>query len=377
MYPAMKLGLNWLLTDMDKNRNLFPEGYGIMEVSGLDAELIDVAVYTQQALKATAHMAEIMNEPDAAARYRQLASQLAMKINESFWVEAEGSYSDFYGSKAQAVSAAEGAIRQIGLKGKDKLTQRDKELIGYYEQLEQRFAAMTDGSRGWLTNKNWVITTPMETGIAPRARAIALLDRIRRENTGEYGPFLSAVDRGAMMTISTGVQAVSEANYGRTDEAMWYVDKIVQTFNRVTPGSIAEMMPDYGCFTIAWTSYGIVVPLVQHVFGIRPDAVNKTVVLDPHVPTGWEDMSIDDLPVGATTISFSRARTGRGIEYDVAAGETGWSFVLRGTALPGAKYYLNGRPVAFPSSGLRMSGRKNHVLVVEAGIKKQGMVRPR
>ena len=31
-----------------------------------------------------------------------------------------------------------------------------------------------------------------------------------------------------MMTISTGVQAVSEANYGRTDEALWYVDKIVR-----------------------------------------------------------------------------------------------------------------------------------------------------
>ena len=46
----MKQGLDWLLSDMDRNRNLFPEGYGIMEVSGLNAELIDVAVYTQQAL---------------------------------------------------------------------------------------------------------------------------------------------------------------------------------------------------------------------------------------------------------------------------------------------------------------------------------------
>ena len=33
MYPAMKLGLDWLLADMDRNQNLFPEGYGIMEVS--------------------------------------------------------------------------------------------------------------------------------------------------------------------------------------------------------------------------------------------------------------------------------------------------------------------------------------------------------
>jgi glycogen debranching enzyme len=364
MYPAMKKGLDWLLTDMDQNRNLFPEGYGIMEVSGLNAELIDVAVYTQQALKATAHVAGILNDPGAAERYRRLASQLEMKINQNFWAEDEGSYADFYGSKAQAISAAEGASRQIGLKGEDKLTHKDRELIGYYEQLAQKFSAMPDSSRGWITNKNWVITTPMETGIAPRARALRLLDRIRNENVGAYGPFLSAVEQQAMMTISTGVQAVSEGNYGRTDEALWYVDKIVQTFNRRSPGAIAEMMPDYGCFTIAWTSYGIVLPLIQHVFGIQPDALNKTVVFDPHVPKGWEDMSIRDLPIGTNLVSFSRSKTGRGIEYGVEAKDNGWKFVLKGKPSSEARYYLNGRPVSFTSSGIRMSGRKNHVLVV-------------
>jgi glycogen debranching enzyme len=365
MYSAMKMGINWLLTDMDQDKNLFPEGYGIMEVYGLNAELIDVAVYTQQALKATAQIAGILGEPDAAERYRQLASQLEARINDSFWAEEEGSYTDFYGTKTQAISAAEGAIKQIGLKGADKMTQRDKELMGYYERLKQRFSAMPDSSRGWITNKNWVIATPMEMGIAPRARAIQLLDKIRQENVGEYGPFLSATDKQAMMTISTGVQAVSEGNYGRTDQALWYVDKIVQTFNRTLPGSISEMMPDYGCFTIAWTSYGIVVPLIQHVFGIQPDAVNKTVVFDPHLPTGWEDMSIEDLPVETNLVSFSRAKTGRGVEYVFRAKENGWQFVLKGKALPGAKYYLNGRPVSFTSSGIRMSGRKNHVLVVQ------------
>ena len=178
----------------------------------------------------------------------------------------------------------------------------------------------------------------MEVGIAPRERAIRLLDKIRRENVGEYGPFLSAVDRQAMMTISTGVQAVAEARYGRIDEALWYVGRIVETFSRTLPGSISEMMPDYGCFAIAWTSYGIVVPLIQHVFGVQPDAVHKTVVFEPHVPAGWEDMRIEDLPVGGNTLSFSRRKTGEGIEYRIEAREGGWTFVLRQEALPGARY---------------------------------------
>jgi glycogen debranching enzyme len=368
MYPAMKHGIKWLLTEMDQNHDLFPEGYGIMEVYGLNAELIDVAVYTQQALRATAHIAAILHDPAAAERYDQLAATLAKKINDHFWVEEEGTYADFYGTKAQAISAAKGAVKQIGLKGEDKLTQRDRELIGYYEELERRFAAMPDGARGWTTNKNWVITTPMETGIAPQPRAIGALDKIRSDDVGAYGPFLSAVERRAMMTISTGVQAVSEANYGRIDNALWYVDRIVQTFNRRTPGSISEMMPDYGCFTIAWTSYGIVLPLIEHVFGIQPDAVHKTVVFDPHVPTGWQDMSVENLPVGTNVISFSRSKTGRGTEYRVESKDDGWNLVLKGSDFPGARLYLNGRPVAYTSTGMRMTGRKNRVLVVQPSV---------
>jgi hypothetical protein len=280
MYPVVQSGIAWLLGQMDQKP--FPEGYGIMEVYGLNAELIDVAVYTQQALDAAAQLAHVLHDMDAKERYGKLAIELKERINRRFWIESDATYADFYGSKSQAIKAAEGAITQIRLRqAAGKSIEKRQELIAYYEQLKSKISAMPEGDRGWLTNKNWVIATPMEAGIAPRARAIRLLDEIRRENTGEYGPYLSAVERRSMMTISTGVQAVAEAHYGRIDEAMWYLERIVQTFNRVSPGSISETMPDRGCFTIAWTSYGIVVPLIEHVFGIRPDAARKTCVRAP------------------------------------------------------------------------------------------------
>jgi hypothetical protein len=229
--------------------------------------------------------------------------------------------------------------------------------------LKAEFSAQPEGDRGWITNKNWVIATPMETGIAPRARAIGLLDKIRRENSGEYGPYLSAVERRAMMTISTGVQAVAEGKYGRSNEALWYMHRIAQTFNRVSPGSISEMMPDYGCFTIAWTSYGIVLPLIEHVFGIRPDAENKTIVFEPHLPAGWESISIEDLPVGANLISFSRTRTEKGVIYDIEARENGWKLILREKPSPNTRYFVNGRPINPTFSEIPMEGKKNRVLI--------------
>ena len=167
-----------------------------------------------------------------------------------------------------------------------------------------------------------------------------------------------------MMTIATGVQAVAEAQYGRTDEAMWYVDKIVQTFNRKLPGSISEMMPDWGSFTIAWTIYGIVIPVIEHIFGIHSDAITKTIVFDPHLPTGWEDISIEDLPIGTNTISFRRRKTPRGIAYSLKAKERGWTLILRGVALPGATYRVNGRERPVGPSGIRLTELRNHVLVV-------------
>ena len=363
MYPAMKQGLNWLLTEMDPDHNLFPGGYGIMEVLGLNAELIDVSVYTQQALLAGARVAGVLGESGSAERYSRLALQLQTRINQHFWVAEEGSYGDFYGTRAQAISAAEGAMKQIRLKG-DKLTDRDRELIRGYQRRKQEFEAMPDSTRGWITNKNWVISTPMEMGIAPRERAIALLDKIRKENLGEHGPYLSAVERLYMMTIATGVQAVSEARYGRTDEALWYMNRIVETFNRKLPGSISEMMPDYGCFAIAWTSYGIVLPLIEHVFGIRPDAVKKTVVFEPQLPSGWEEISIEDLPVGTNLIAFSRAKTGNGISYRFRAKDPGWTLVLKLKDAPGARYSLNGKPVGFDPAGIRMSGGREYQLEV-------------
>ena len=106
VYPYIKKGIHWLSVEMDKNQNLFPEGYGIMEVRGLNAELIDVAVYTQQALEAASFMAALLNEQSLSNEYATKAAVLKEKINTEFWDEGEGIYCDFYGTKEQALSVA-------------------------------------------------------------------------------------------------------------------------------------------------------------------------------------------------------------------------------------------------------------------------------
>src|SRR5215472_538205 len=88
MYPAVEKSMAWLEGQMAGKP--FPEGYGIMEVYGLNAELIDVAVYTQQAFEAAARVAGALGDGAAQARYAKLAAELKERINQKFWIEADG-----------------------------------------------------------------------------------------------------------------------------------------------------------------------------------------------------------------------------------------------------------------------------------------------
>lgn len=241
----MQKGIHYLFDEMDTNGNGFPEGYGIMEVRGLNAELIDVAVYSQQALDAMSQIASLMGDHTLASQYAEKSKALLDKINHDFWDEQEELYTDFYGTREQALQTTKGAIEQVLIQADAAVRQSQ---VAKYEAMYKQFESYPkDTQKGWLTNRNWVISTPIETHIAPRERAIAQLKKIRNEHCGPYGPYLSAVEGDRMMTIATGVQAMSEAAYGRIDESMAYVKDIVKTFGRTLPGSINEMMPDYGC----------------------------------------------------------------------------------------------------------------------------------
>ena len=120
-----------------------------------------------------------------------------------------------------------------------------------------------------------------------------------------------------------------------------------------------------GDVTHVWTSYGIVVPLVEYVFGVQPDAYAKTIVFEPQLPDGWNDISIENLPVGDNLISFSRKKTSKGIEYSLTGTQHSWEMILKLKDLPGAKYTLNGKDVPFAPAGFQIRGAQNRLLVVQ------------
>jgi glycogen debranching enzyme len=329
LYPNVKKGISWLTETMDTNHNLYPEGYGIMEVKGLNAELIDVAVYTQQALVAASKMASLFGEDSLATTFSLKADKLKEKINHDFWDEQQCSYCDFYGTAGMALKAVSGAIDQAKLSPSGE----NEDIIPFYEQLRQNILSYdTTYSKGWFTNKNWVINTPMECGIAPYTRGVQALKQIRQYNCGEYGPYLSAVEKKQMMTISTGVQAVAEAKYRRIDSSVEYLGMIANTLGLNMPGAINEMMPDYGCAFQAWTIYGMATGLISGCFGIEPYAADKTIIVAPQLPEKWNNMALRKLRVGDNYINLSVKRDANSLTLSYDSQNEGWK---TGIYLPG------------------------------------------
>ena len=118
--------------------------------------------------------------------------------------------------------------------------------------------------------------------------------------------------------MNTGVMAIAEANYGRMDQSLRYVEFVADELDVEQPGALPELFPspDYKYFSggnpfggamvmQAWSSYGIHWPLVELYLGIKPDAPAKTLSVVPDLPGSWKELSIDNLHVGSDQIAVS------------------------------------------------------------------------
>lgn len=336
-YPVVVQGMEWLMTERDSDGNGLPDGFGMMEIHGLDSEMIDVAAYTQKAFADASQMATVLGEMDQAASYQQQADALAKKINTEFWVEEQQSYADFIGTVAQAKTLIGHAIHRADSLGKPWAV---KELENTLESLESYPGTE---KRAFVVHHNWVVNTPLETGVAEKEKALKALETAQRF-TNPFGMYVTGIDRdenagddvgsfvtnkkiftyiGAVMTLPTGVQAVAENNYGRPDQALDYLTRMTRSFSFALPGSMYEVSPDYGMIVQAWNIYAFAVPLVEQFFGIRPRAHDNIIGIRPLMPTAWENASISRVRVldGYLTLTYSRMADGIQMEayYDGTA----------------------------------------------------------
>lgn len=360
-FPTVQKGLEWLRTENDANRNGYPDGFGMMEIHGLDSEMIDVAAYTQAAFADASKMAGELGQADLAGEYARRADELKTRINRDFWSEPFGSFADFLGTDAQALRLIEDAIVRADTLDKPWA-------VAELETTRRAIRANpSSGVRPFVLHHNWVVNTPMEKRIADPDKALKALDTAR-EFTNPFGVFVTGIDRdesagtdagsfkgskvfsytGAVMTLPTGVQAVAENNYGRPDLALDYLQRMCRSFSYALPGSMYEVSPDYGMIAQAWNLYSFAIPVVEQFFGIDPMASRKEIRVAPLMPASWNQASLENVAVASNNVSveYSRLADGR-VHLKATQTDPGWSLVFpEDRAVPGSLEIASGEAAA-------------------------------
>jgi glycogen debranching enzyme len=339
LFPEVKKGIKWLL-DNDTDGNGYPDGNGLMEIPGLDKEMIDVAVYTQQAFSSAAELAMALGENKLATDYQKFADKLKVKINKEWWNETVRSFGDFRGTVAEAKPILKGAMIRAD-------TLKKPWVIAELKETEKQFSNHSAIQQiPFVIYRNWVVNTPLETGVADFDKGKAALETAKKyENP--YGVYVTGIDRteepdslvlnsrkktfsyiGAVMTMPTGVQAVAAANYGKPEDALRYITMLHRSFSYALPGSMYEVSPDFGMMVQAWNGYGVDVPIINHFFGIKPKAYEKSIYVSPSMPSDWKDASIDNVRVGNNLFSLAISQKSDHKEYFIRQTLADWTVIV-------------------------------------------------
>jgi hypothetical protein len=359
----------------DTNHNGYIEGYGGVEIAGLNAEMLDVQVATVLFLDAMSRMAVIANDNSAASEYRRKAEELRGMINRDWWLPGEHRFADFISSKEKALSIIDTALANSIHPGRNtwaqkKLTALKASILnGTYSG--NAYAVYYNANMGLIAD-----------GVADSAKAVDALQYVGFY-TNKFGAYIAGIDRpdhpsvdeqpkrqkkefsyrGAVMPVATADLPIAAARYGQPDNALAYMHMLLNSFSYATPGTLYEISPDDGMFVQAWNIRGFNIPLLHYFFGIDPLAYKKEITLRPEFPAEWDHASITDVIVGDNRLSIDyHKESAASVRYGVKMTKAGWS-VSFGVG-PARRVRVNGKDVHPKNGYVHLSGRENAITLI-------------
>jgi len=323
MYGFVKDGLHYVTSTLDADRDLWPEGSGMVERGGMGQEKLDVTAYTWQALLALRDMAASKGDDTTEAWARARAAEMRQRFDAAWWMPDFGLYAD---SLCNAPVA-----------------NPDPTWVNFCREAGEK-----------LQQRHWINATPMETTLAPVRHANTALNTLEgSDHTGSCGLFHTGVGGGPTgvgelkcWTLPNSVMALAEANYGRLgdNQALRYMHTISGDLNLEMPGALPEISPspeydpfvdfrDRAMFMQAWSSYGVQWPVINNFLGIRPDVPHRRLSVVADVPDSWPGLSVRRLRVGHGQLSAAAERQGGTYTTTVGRAPDGWRLTI-GHVLP-------------------------------------------
>ncbi len=363
------------LQQHDTDHNGYIEGYGGVEIEGLNAEMLDVQVATQRFLEVMGNMAGILNDKKGAMLYHQRAEQLRKNINQDWWVPEEKRYADFISSKQKAIDIIDSALaHRVN-------AERNSWALQKLNVLKKSILNNTYANKGYVVYYNSSGISLLEEGIADTAKAVEALKCIGFF-VNKYGMYISGIERPndistdegafkhdkefnynrAVMPVATGNLAIAACRYGSPDTALYYIHTMLNSFSFATLGTMYEVSPDYGMFVQAWNIRGVNIPLIQYFFGIDPLAYKKEISLRPAFPTAWKYASIKNVIIGDNLLSINYRKLSTAKEYIINITRREW--VIKFYVGSYNAVFLNGKNVQPQSGYIILKGNINKVRII-------------
>jgi hypothetical protein len=129
-----------------------------------------------------------------------------------------------------------------------------------------------------------------------------------------------------------------DADTAYADAALWHgakghVEQMVGCLGAMAttglpgiPGALRRKDAGQGVMLQARGAAGFVWPMISYLFGIRPDATEKTVAWHPHTPIGWDGWTLERLAIGGAVMNVKSERVSPSkAKYTLSSSEPGWT----------------------------------------------------
>jgi glycogen debranching enzyme len=275
---------------------LYPYGDGMVERMGMGVRKLDSACYYIAGLRALADLAAALAMPDVAL-YHERANRIHTAFERDWWLEDEGLYAD---------------------------------------------SLHSDGTP--QLDRHWTAVLPLQLGLASPDRAARVMQRLEAEFVNQWG-LVHTVEREELVwTLPTGLLALATFMGGRAEQGLQLANNIALTAQYGTLGTFKELIPQGLCYVQLWSAALYVQAIVEGLLGIKPNAPQHSLAIQPCLPTEFTPVQLQELRIGTHRLNITVAPESLHIEH--LSGPQAITVVYGAHMIsiaPGGIYDLDGR----------------------------------
>ena len=116
----------------------------------------------------------------------------------------------------------------------------------------------------------------------------------------------------------------------RASHSLLYSSAVSVLTKAGAPGVPGAMKAEEsGVMLSARSAAGFIWPMTESLFGVKPDAMSKTISFMPHTPIGWDGWKVENMTIGGAKLTFESERISPSqCRYSITCDEPGWNAIV-------------------------------------------------